>query len=190
MHLFPPNLKYKKPSPCSHNLWADINGHGSPTLNTKLLWTIWLWLSLCWAYRSGTVNSNTVNSKFHLIWSYCEIFFYHFPNISCLKCTVNSNFHLIRSKSLLTNDFELTIPDLYFKYKWLLVIFYLHPTARVQQLVYFILIRGGSRIPCRSGRRPSGVAPTYDFVKFSEKLHEIEKVLGHGGGVHTGDAPP
>ena len=64
-------------------------------------------------YRSGTVNSNTVNSKFHLIRSYCEIFFYHFPNISCLKCTVNSNFRLIRSKTLLTNDFELTIPNLY-----------------------------------------------------------------------------
>ena len=64
-------------------------------------------------YRSGTVNSNTVNSKFHLIRSYCEIFFYHIPNISCLKCTVNSNFHLIRSKTLLTNDFELTVPNLY-----------------------------------------------------------------------------
>ena len=25
-------------------------------------------------YRSGTVNSNTVNSKFHLIQSFCEIF--------------------------------------------------------------------------------------------------------------------
>ena len=25
-------------------------------------------------YRSGTVNSNTVNSKFHLIRSFCEIF--------------------------------------------------------------------------------------------------------------------
>ena len=63
-------------------------------------------------YRSGTVNSHTVNSRFHLIRSYCEIFFYHFPNISCLKCTVNSQFHLIRSKTLLTNDFELTVPDL------------------------------------------------------------------------------
>ena len=66
----------------------------------------------CCSYRSGTVNSNTVNSKFHLIRSYCEIFFYHFPNISCLKCTVNSNFHLIRSKILPTNDFELTVPNL------------------------------------------------------------------------------
>ena len=54
-----------------------------------------------------------VNSKFHLIRSYCEIFFYHFPNISCLKCTVNSNFHLIRSKILPMNDFELTVPNLY-----------------------------------------------------------------------------
>ena len=63
-------------------------------------------------YRSGTVNSNTVNSKFHLIRSYCEIFFYHFPNISCLKCTVNSNFHLIRSKTLPTNDFKLNVPNL------------------------------------------------------------------------------
>ena len=33
-------------------------------------------------YSSGTVNSKMANSKFHLIRSYCEIFFYHFPNIS------------------------------------------------------------------------------------------------------------
>ena len=64
-------------------------------------------------YRSGMVNSNTVNLKFHLIQSYCEIFVYNCPNISCLKCTVNSNFHLIWSKTLLTNDFKLTVPDLY-----------------------------------------------------------------------------
>ena len=64
-------------------------------------------------YRLGTINSNAVISKFHLIRSYYEIFFYHFPNISYLKCTVNSNFRLIRSKTLLTNVFELTVPDLY-----------------------------------------------------------------------------
>ena len=68
--------------------------------------------SYVYKYRSGTVNSNTVNSKFYLIRIYCEIFFYNFPNIPCLKYTVNSNFHLIRSKTLLTNDFELTVPDL------------------------------------------------------------------------------
>ena len=54
-----------------------------------------------------------VYSKVHLIRSYCEIFFYHLPNIRCLKCTVNSNFHLIWSITLPMNDFELTIPDLY-----------------------------------------------------------------------------
>ena len=58
-------------------------------------------------YRSGTVNS-----KFHLIRSCCEIFVYNCPNISCLKYTVNSKFHLIQSKTLPTNDFELTVPDL------------------------------------------------------------------------------
>ena len=77
--------------------------------------TIFLFFAYCSRYRSGTVNLNTVNSKFHLIRSYCEIFFYNFPNIPCLKCTVNSNFHLIRSKTLPTNDFELTVRDLYWK---------------------------------------------------------------------------
>ena len=70
-------------------------------------------VALKYSYRSGTVKSNTVNSKFHLIQIYCEIFVYNCPNISCLKYTVNSNFHLIRSKTLPTNDFELTVPDLY-----------------------------------------------------------------------------
>ena len=39
-------------------------------------------------YRSGTVNSNMVNSKFHLIRSYFE---YLARIISCLRCTVNLN---------------------------------------------------------------------------------------------------
>ena len=46
------------------------------------------------------------------------------------------------------------------------------------------LIRGGSRIPRRRGRQPSGGgwgAPTYDFAKFRKKLHEIEKTLGRRG---------
>ena len=42
-----------------------------------------VFVSIEYIYRSGTVNSNTVNSKFHLIRSYWEIFFYHFPVISC-----------------------------------------------------------------------------------------------------------
>ena len=53
----------------------------------------------------------TVNSKFHLIRSFCEIFSYHFLIISCLKFMVNSN--LIRRNSLPTNDFKLTVPNLY-----------------------------------------------------------------------------
>ena len=66
-------------------------------------------------YRSDTVNSNMVNSKFHFIQSFCDFSVKCFPIISCLKCTVNSNFHLFQRKSLPTNDFELTVPDLYDK---------------------------------------------------------------------------
>ena len=36
---------------------------------------------------------------------------------------------------------------------------------------------GGDANPPGDG----GGAPTYDFAKFCEKLHEIEKIVGHGG---------
>ena len=62
---------------------------------------------------SGTVNLNTINSKFHFIQSFCNSSVKCFPTISCLKCTDNSNFHLIRRNILPMNDFELTVPDLY-----------------------------------------------------------------------------
>ena len=53
-----------------------------------------------------------------------------------------------------------------------------------------IIARGGSRILHRRGRQPSREgAPSYDFVKFSEKLHEIEKILDRGG-ARAGSAPP
>ena len=42
-----------------------------------------------------------------------ESFAIIFIIISCLKCRVNSYFHLIWRKSLPTNDFELTVPNLY-----------------------------------------------------------------------------
>ena len=42
--------------------------------------------------RSGTINSNIVNSKFHLILSFFDIFC-HISIISCLKCTNNSKLH-------------------------------------------------------------------------------------------------
>ena len=32
--------------------------------------------------------------------------------------------------------------------------------------------------PVGGGASPPGGAPTYDFAKFCEKLHEIEKILG------------
>ena len=42
--------------------------------------------------------------------------------------------------------------------------------------------------PVGGGADPLGGAPTYDFVKFSEKLHEIEKILGRRG-ARAGCAP-
>ena len=36
--------------------------------------------------------------------------------------------------------------------------------------------------PVGGGANSPGGAPTYDFAKFCEKLHEIEKILGRGGG--------
>ena len=35
--------------------------------------------------------------------------------------------------------------------------------------------------PVGGGASPGGGAPTYDFAKFCEKLHEIEKNLGRRG---------
>ena len=41
---------------------------------------------------------------------------------------------------------------------------------------YRVESSGGSRISPRRGRQLSGGAPTYDFVKISPKLHEIERI--------------
>ena len=51
--------------------------------------------------------------------------------------------------------------------------------------------QGGSRILRRRGCQPSreGV-PTYYFPKFSEKLHEIEKILDRRGGACRERPPP
>ena len=43
--------------------------------------------------------------------------------------------------------------------------------------------------PGGGGANPRGGAPTYDFVKFSENLHEIEKILGCRGGARQGCPP-
>ena len=44
--------------------------------------------------------------------------------------------------------------------------------------------------PIGGDTNPVGGMPTYDFAKFSEKMHEIEKILGHRGGGHVPGAPP
>ena len=54
-------------------------------------------------------------------------------------------------------------------------------------LAFFIqferLSSGGSRISPRRGRQlPRGGAPTYDFAKISQKLHEIERIWTPRGG--------
>ena len=43
--------------------------------------------------------------------------------------------------------------------------------------------------PIGGGANPPGGAPTYDFAKFCEKLHEIEKISDCGGG-HVPGMPP
>ena len=50
-------------------------------------------------------------------------------------------------------------------------------------------IGGGSRISPRRGRQLPGGAPTYDFAKISQKLHEIERIWAPGGGGRVPRAP-
>ena len=46
-----------------------------------------------------------------------------------------------------------------------------------------------TEFPVGGGANPPGGVPTYDFAKFCEKLHEIEKISGRRGGLVPG-APP
>ena len=55
---------------------------------------------------------------------------------------------------------------------WCLVL--LHRSDSIQS-------RDGSSISVGGGADPPGGSPTYDFAIFSEKLHEIEKILGWVG---------
>ena len=49
---------------------------------------------------------------------------------------------------------------------------------------------GGSRISSRRGRQlPGGGVPTYNFAKFSQKLHEIERIWTPEG-AHPSRPPP
>ena len=61
----------------------------------------------------------------------------------------------------------------------------------VTEIFVITVISGGSRIPRRRGRQPSGEGrgvPTYDFAKFCEKLHELRKFWAVGGAC-SGGAP-
>ena len=54
------------------------------------------------------------------------------------------------------------------------------------------VVSGGSRITPRRGRQlpGRGGAPTYDFAKISQKLHEIERIWApRGGGTSAASFP-
>ena len=65
-------------------------------------------------YRSGMINLNMVNSKFHLIQSFFE-FFCQVPIISCLKCTVNLN--MVYSNMVISkfHKFKVNLTVVWFK---------------------------------------------------------------------------
>ena len=57
--------------------------------------------------------------------------------------------------------------------------------------IYIYIYTGADPgFPVGGAREPSGGVPTYDFAKFCEKMHEIEKILGHGGGGAHRARPP
>ena len=96
----------------------------------------------------------------NLVWifSWCkqnmEAILWRREEVLALQDTVYSNDYLLPYRKIGDDNSEVRIMNLY---------------------------RGGSRIPRRRWRQPSREAPTYDFAKFSEKLHEIEKILGRRG---------
>ena len=57
-------------------------------------------------------------------------------------------------------------------------------------LEYYKITRGGSRIPRRRGRHPSRRGRQHtNMPDFSQKLHEIKKILVRGGGARRGCPP-
>ena len=61
---------------------------------------------------SGTGRARLIRTWLVRSFTLSEVSVKCFPIISCLKCMVNPYFHLIRSKTLPTKDFLLTVPDL------------------------------------------------------------------------------
>ena len=62
---------------CLHYETPYILVFHNKQLRSGLLLSIFVGVICLMKYRSRTVNSNTVNSKFHLIRSFCEMFSYH-----------------------------------------------------------------------------------------------------------------
>ena len=63
---------------------------------------------------------------------------------------------------------------------------------RIEYCTWYFMVqfRDGSRIPRRRGRQPSRRrAPAYKFARFSDKLHEIKKILVCRGGCAPGELP-
>ena len=60
-----------------------------------------------------------------------------------------------------------------------------HPLKCIEQGVtprlFPVLLSGGSRISRGGGANSPGGLPTYDFAKFSQKLHDIERIWTPGG---------
>ena len=81
------------------NKYLQINFYNY-NINLLLSLTKQSQLSTCIYYRLGTLNSNTINSNFHFIWSFCEIFarflLFHVYYFMVNSNTVNSNFYYIK----------------------------------------------------------------------------------------------
>ena len=69
-------------------------------------------------------------------------------------------------------------------------VFYTTTSKEMYCTECFCYYSGGSRISPRRGCQLPGGAPTYEFAKFSQKLHEIERIWTPGGGARVPRAPP
>ena len=59
-------------------------------------------------------------------------------------------------------------------------VFFTHVKRKRWRRGIYYQFSGGSRISPRWGRQLSRGAPTYDFAKISQKLHEIERIWTEG----------
>ena len=56
-------------------------------------------------------------------------------------------------------------------------------------IVILLIAVADPGFPRGGGANSSGGAPTYNFAKFSQKLHEIERIWARGGGARVPRAP-